>query len=558
MHCKGTRKGQSSLEQLIIVSIGLTFIAAIFYLALNMSNDNIRISQAQDMVEKLAKSADYVYSLGPGSKDVIDVFVPEGIVFTNISNHTIHVRLSLSSGYSDVYADTKPSLTGELPRIPGPREIPVMYTESGKVMLGDSLLACSPIVITKTFMQGENGTDSITVTNVGNIMLENISGTQDGNLGDIMIITQPASTLDEGESSIAGLTFTVPSDKVPGSYSGFVTFRGEPVNDTDKETECSTIVTVFVKSPDPPDDMGPIVITMSNSPRNPSIHSRVKIKATGDDSSTGGSVVINCQMELDGSGIWNDMEPIDGAYDEVKEGVTFSVGPLAEGDHFATVRCIDEYMNVGPERIENFTVRFYIKEILFITMDSAPSAEEQLWIDWIDTHSSGEGLAWNYDIVPKIDITSGTVDPGNYQVVAFADYPNTDTALDGIMITYRNTAHYIILLGTAMKFGIPNLDVGTGNAGSHARDSLKVQTDHYVTDGYTIWEVYNLTSGDFNIHYHPSFDAMNIMSMEDSDIRISVGDASFVIAYGPTRPDMFVTDGELFARRVIDHAILGS
>jgi|GEM_PF-2744717 len=559
MHPPGSRRGQASIEQLIVLALGIGMVTLIFYYSVNFSTDNIRISQAQDMVEKLSKSADYVYSLGPGSKDVVDVYVPDGIVYTRIDNNTIHVRLSLSSGDSDVFSDTRPVVIGEIPPTPGHHQITVTHTQGGKVMLGEGSLYCSPFTITKSIVQGSNASDFISIRDIGDYTIENITATLEGFITDMTALTQPAPSLDPLETTTAGLNFIVPALKEPGSYSGMVTVRGDILgNITTTAAECSTFITLFVLSSKPPDDAGPIVTVLTHKPKNPSVYTQVTIRATGDDTATGGSDVIGCQAELDGSGIWNEMLPVDGKFDETIESGEYVMGPLGEGDHFVRVRCIDEYMNIGPEKQDNFTVRYYKKEILFITDGATPNALEQLWLNWLANHSSNEGYVWNYDIVPRANITAGTVNASSYQVVMFADYPNTDTVLNARMTEYRNTGHYILLLGQAMKYGVTNLGAASGNSGAHSRNALKVQIDHYITTGYAIYGYYNVTVSSWDIYYHPSFTAMSILSMDESDDRTVVGDAGYIVTYGPTRPDGFTADGNAFATRVIDHALLES
>lgn len=65
------KKGQTSLEQLIITGLAITFIATAFYVSATIISDNAKIAQANDAVMKLKNAADYVYSTGPGSKEII-------------------------------------------------------------------------------------------------------------------------------------------------------------------------------------------------------------------------------------------------------------------------------------------------------------------------------------------------------------------------------------------------------------------------------------------------------------------------------------------------------
>ena len=66
-------RGQAALEQLIVIGVAIAFTAIIFFFASSYSADSLRVAQAQDSVDRLAAAADYVYSLGPNSKDYVTV-----------------------------------------------------------------------------------------------------------------------------------------------------------------------------------------------------------------------------------------------------------------------------------------------------------------------------------------------------------------------------------------------------------------------------------------------------------------------------------------------------
>lgn len=146
----------------------------------------------------------------------------------------------------------------------------------------------------------------------------------------------------------------------------------------------------------------------------------------------------------------------------------------------------------------------------------------------------------------------------NYEIIVMADYPSNDASLDSELNTYRSSGHHVVLLGKSMKFGIKNIGVGSGNGASQNKDELKIQSSHYITSGYTIGNLYTITSSNNAIYYHSSFSGSNIISIEANDGRIVVGTTSNLIIYGPTRPDLFVSDGDTFAIRVLDYALMNS
>jgi len=112
-------KAQVALEYLIIVSLGIILIIPIFYYALTQSSESILISQAQDTVNSVAKTADYVDSLGSGSSSKIVAIIPSNVINSSIQNKTILLRIRTSSGDTDVIAFTKTNVNGTLPTASG-------------------------------------------------------------------------------------------------------------------------------------------------------------------------------------------------------------------------------------------------------------------------------------------------------------------------------------------------------------------------------------------------------------------------------------------------------
>lgn len=107
------------LEQLFTVALGITFVGVIFAFVYLMSVDSVRATQAKGVVEAVARTADFVYSLGPGSRDSFNAMMPDGMRQTNIIGKTVLIRIGLSSGDSDIFSQSKYNMTGSLGSSPG-------------------------------------------------------------------------------------------------------------------------------------------------------------------------------------------------------------------------------------------------------------------------------------------------------------------------------------------------------------------------------------------------------------------------------------------------------
>ena len=550
-----SKKGQISLEQLLIAALGIAFITVIFYFSVSYSNDSIRVSQAQDSVNKLSKSADYVYSLGPGTKDRVTVFLPEGIEELNISEDRIYMRVSLSSGTTDVYAHSSAILIGDIIGNAGPREISILATESGKVMFGESVLSCKPASISVNLEQGDSENVTFNVKNVGDFTVGEIVAGLSGNLGGMATLINPASELEEGDYSEARLEISAPVDKEQGGYTGMVTVLGGNCTGQGVVCECSTIVTVFVTRLGGMDIEGPVISSAEILPEHPKVDSSITVTATGDDSGTGNSSIALCQAELDYSGIWNDMIVDDGSYDEPEEDVWHLFGVLLPGNHKVRVRCMDSEYNMGPATELNFSI-IAKRDILFISLEETMGTSESLWYSWINNNPSAEGFDWSSDSASVENITSGAVDLYDYEIVVMADTPSNNIPFYAIVNEYKNTNRYVVLLGEAMVYGVDNLGVGQGSGSYLMANQTYSNENHYVNIGFLLGSSPNFSSSNTHAYYHPDFSGINALSMIGSHSRAVTFNAPQVISFGIARPDHLNANGELFATRVIDYALM--
>ncbi|VVB73428.1 Uncharacterised protein [uncultured archaeon] len=132
------RKGQTSLELMIVTAIGLAIVGAIFAISITYASDTTRSAQASDAVEKIVKSADLVYALGPGSKTSVDVLMPDGIRNASVYDSRVVIRVGLSSGDADVFSLARENLSGSLTNRSGRQTVTLTVNSSGSVIVNST------------------------------------------------------------------------------------------------------------------------------------------------------------------------------------------------------------------------------------------------------------------------------------------------------------------------------------------------------------------------------------------------------------------------------------
>ncbi len=543
------RRGQASLEQLLVVGIGLSVVALLFFAAMGSANDNVRSAQGQTAVSALAEAVDQVNAMGPGSQLTVHLNMPDGARFVNISGNRIHLRVSLPSGDADFFANTAANSSGSIELSAGPQDVPVVSLGNGQVLVGTVLLTCAPTYTTLSFVQGGGGNTSFNVTSVASFNLTGINATLSGSLASFATLAQPAANLSPGASSLANLTITVPANQTTGAYTGTLLVNGS------NSSECVSTLTVLVTRAGGADLIGPSVTALTKSPANPRVTSVITVNATGDDTATGNSSISDCQLELDSSGIWNDMSAADSFYNSPVENVTYSFGPIGGGNHIVRVRCIDSAGNIG----NTSSISFFVgKNMLLVTTQATPDLAESNWTNWINTHSSGLGLDWGYDQVSQASVTGGSTNLSSYRTVVLAESPPNGNALYALLNTYRAGGNYVILLGQGVQNGTANLNVGGAATAPDSRAAIKVQTAHYISTGFTVGTIVTISTANQNIYKNSAPTITMVTSIDNNN---GFGDTlagANVTAYGPSNTGLFTANGDTFATRVLDFAINNS
>ena len=79
------------------------------------TTDEFVMSYAKNAVTQIAKKADLVYSQRMDAKVKIEVYVPPGVEYVNITGNDINMRIISRSGPVDVFATSIAQLQGSIP-----------------------------------------------------------------------------------------------------------------------------------------------------------------------------------------------------------------------------------------------------------------------------------------------------------------------------------------------------------------------------------------------------------------------------------------------------------
>ena len=166
-------KAQSSLELLIILSVGMVLLGIIFSISqqrINSSQQAISLSSAKSATSALSSAADSVYFEGVGAKRQISITIPEGAVATSVTTNSISMRLQIDGGATDASSNTDAILcsNSQIPAIPGTYRISVESLD-GCVLIGSaSKLQVSTTLIQLSGYANSTYSKTINYTNSGN------------------------------------------------------------------------------------------------------------------------------------------------------------------------------------------------------------------------------------------------------------------------------------------------------------------------------------------------------------------------------------------------------
>jgi len=129
------KRGQASVEYLILVGVMLAFIIPIFYYSLTEISNSLRINQAESAVNLIAGKIDNVYTLGSGNRETVKITLPKGTVSLGIiENKSIELKLLIFGNQTEIFKNTKANnIIGSFPIEPGVYHLQIEGLDNGDV-----------------------------------------------------------------------------------------------------------------------------------------------------------------------------------------------------------------------------------------------------------------------------------------------------------------------------------------------------------------------------------------------------------------------------------------
>ncbi len=132
------KRGQASVEYLILVGVMLAFLIPLFYYALTEISTNLKTSQAENTISLLAGKIDNIYSLGPGNREKLKITIPKGAVSLSVlNNKTIELKMMVYGNVTEIFKTTKAqNIIAALPNNSGTYFLNIESINSGDILIG--------------------------------------------------------------------------------------------------------------------------------------------------------------------------------------------------------------------------------------------------------------------------------------------------------------------------------------------------------------------------------------------------------------------------------------
>lgn len=143
---KRLKKAQIAIEYMIVIGVILIALSPFVYKEINKYVIKTRINDAHNLASDITKSADSLYSLGPGNQKHLYIDVPKGVSDVNIYGREISFTVETPDGTKDIILTTKGYVTGVIPIGSGAHKIKMKMLETGVILIGDPYCAVLPTV----------------------------------------------------------------------------------------------------------------------------------------------------------------------------------------------------------------------------------------------------------------------------------------------------------------------------------------------------------------------------------------------------------------------------
>jgi hypothetical protein len=353
------KKGQTSVEFLVLLCIALLVLTATIAISvqnINSINAQRDRNDASNAVLDIGSAAKEVYAQGEGARKQVYIVLPESYDAANsfVGSQAIKLR----AGGND-YAEVENfKVRGSWPRLAGAHWVWVI-SEGDQVRIGDAMLGFDKSRIYVVMHSNSTASDSFTATNIWGQKLNVTTATIWGGSEVGLEGVPSAFSLDPNDGHTITMQFTAGPGAL-GFYSGGIDLTAR---DAAGNSEIDTMpITVEVLPADQPlfpswDIQGPLVTSIYQSPTPAVKFQPLAIFANASDVLTGNSSIKGCQIDVDSQFNWNDMVPLDGAFDQTIEAAMFNyTSGFALGPHVVSVKCSDVKGNVGPPSYYYFNV----------------------------------------------------------------------------------------------------------------------------------------------------------------------------------------------------------
>ena len=131
-------KAQAATEYIILLGIILVTLIPLVSYATYKTTSSIRINQAEDTVQLIAKTANNLYTLGPGNQDYISFNIPSGTNFLKIQNENdVVLNMTIFGSYSTVHSRSKAKIVNitVLPNQQGTYHLTLKVSDIGEVLI---------------------------------------------------------------------------------------------------------------------------------------------------------------------------------------------------------------------------------------------------------------------------------------------------------------------------------------------------------------------------------------------------------------------------------------
>ncbi len=128
------RKGQASLEYLIVVTLSLLILSPMIYYALEYKNELDDVKPIIDLkrtMKLIKENSDFVFSQGIGAKISIKIVIPKQVVLIEQGNTYLKFRLKANYGEEDFVILFPYNITGSFPTQPGYYKLIIEGTDKG-------------------------------------------------------------------------------------------------------------------------------------------------------------------------------------------------------------------------------------------------------------------------------------------------------------------------------------------------------------------------------------------------------------------------------------------